>query len=102
MTVRKPFVVNSGRNTLTPAERDFRPGEAVPLSGIYVAHHERHRLSHQVTLLDELPFPTCSTCGQEVRFELLYAAPNLARDSGFKVRLYQLPHVIHNEGEMAS
>jgi hypothetical protein len=57
------------------------------LSGIYRAHHRRHRFSHELTLLDANRFPPCNKCGDAVQFELLRPADGLARDTDFRVSL---------------
>ena len=49
----------------------FKPGEAVPESGIYSVHHDSHRLMHASTLLGGGKFPICRKCGDAVRFKLI-------------------------------
>ena len=52
--------------------RMFKPGEFVQRSGIYRVEHEKHRLMHEATLLEETRFPVCRQCGTAVRFSLLH------------------------------
>jgi len=51
--------------------QSFKPGQFVPESGIYRVEHERHRLMHEATLLEETRFPVCRKCGIAVRFSLV-------------------------------
>lgn len=80
----------------TSAERRqpqfFRVGEVIPFTGIYRVFHSQHRVSHDVTLLIGETFPHCSQCGHQVHFELLQEASQIAGDSDFRVRLYEIPH----------
>ena len=61
-------------------ERTFLPGDAVPTSGVYRVQHYRHRTTHEITILEKEKFPSCRTCGQQVRFELVRAAEHPDRD----------------------
>ena len=54
-------------------KRAFKPGELVPKNGIYRVEHEKHRLMHEATLLEETRFPVCRKCRTAVRFSLLRA-----------------------------
>jgi hypothetical protein len=49
----------------------FKPGDAVPESGVYRAEHKRHRLMHTATLLAASRFPRCKQCGDRVDYYLL-------------------------------
>ncbi|HEY6308850.1 MAG TPA: hypothetical protein VI488_20605 [Candidatus Angelobacter sp.] len=49
----------------------FKPGDAVPESGVYRAEHKRHRLMHTATLPAASRFPRCKECGQGVDYYLL-------------------------------
>jgi len=51
----------------------FKPGEIVPVSGIYRVEHKSHRLMHEAALLVQSRFPLCRQCDTEVRFELVRA-----------------------------
>lgn len=79
----------------------FRPREFVPETGIYRVYHGQHRVSHEVTLVGGAEFPTCKSCGAQVHFELLRAAP-LADTGSFNVRLYEIPHPEDKEEESSS
>jgi hypothetical protein len=63
----------AGGNGLKVREVYFRSGERIPASGIYVVHHDQHRLPQEVTLLRGESFPPCSRCSGEVRFKRLRA-----------------------------
>jgi len=60
--------------------RTFSPGDKVPQSGIYRVQHYRHRIPHEITILQGENFPSCHTCGQQVRFRLERAADHANRD----------------------
>lgn len=94
-----PGKVSMGDSNLVqfpPAEQSscqcFRVGERVPVSGVYRAFHDGHRLSHEVTLLAVHVFPRCKTCGAAVHFELVREAPAALLDRGFLIELYEIPH----------
>jgi hypothetical protein len=53
--------------------KNLKPGEMVPVSGIYRVEHESHRLMHEATLLGNSLFPQCRQCGTAVRFSLVRA-----------------------------
>lgn len=65
------------------AEKRFRPGEQVPVSGVYAVVHTEHRPQHEVTLLENEMFPRCSACGEQVRFQLVRQAATIAADADF-------------------
>jgi hypothetical protein len=45
----------------------------VPRSGTYAIFHAPHLLKHEVTLLKEHAFPSCSKCVLPVHFDLIKA-----------------------------
>ena len=51
----------------------FKPGQRVPVSGVYRVEHDSHRLMHEAALLQSEPFPRCRECKSDVRFELIRA-----------------------------
>jgi len=56
---------------------EFKPGEKVPVSGIYrVTHDREHSQSHEVTCVENEPFPPCSRCSHP-RYVLVRAAHHL-------------------------
>ena len=65
------------------AEKDFRPGERIPHSGVYLVVHREHRPTHEATLVAGKPFPGCARCGTEVRFRLLRNANSIEKDPDF-------------------
>jgi len=56
------------------AKTVYRPGDQVPVDGIYRVLHKDHRESHEVSLTAKDIFPPCGKCGVQVRFELLASA----------------------------
>ncbi|HEV2991813.1 MAG TPA: hypothetical protein VG759_25480 [Candidatus Angelobacter sp.] len=58
----------------------YKPGEAVPKSGIYRVLHKNHRDPHETSLQSEQVFPACKQCGTMVKFELLLAAETEKQD----------------------
>lgn len=65
------------------SERVYKSGEPVPESGIYRVLHYRHRLPHEVTILDLERFPQCQSCGDQVRFVLLQPMHSVEQDRDF-------------------
>jgi hypothetical protein len=56
---------------------EYKPGDTVPLSGIYgVSHDPRHAEPHEVTCIERRKFPPCRTC-KEPRFVLVRAAKHI-------------------------
>jgi hypothetical protein len=68
------------------AEQDFRPGDIVPESGLYLVAHGSHRPDHEATLFQGEQFPSCAQCELQVRFRLLRAATPISNDSDFRTR----------------
>jgi hypothetical protein len=52
-------------------DRNYRPGDRVPQSGIFRVEHGPHRLMHLATLVGSSRFPVCRQCGRSVRFSLI-------------------------------
>jgi hypothetical protein len=75
----------------------FHSGERIPTSGIYRVNHGQHRLPHEVTLLEGSMFPPCAGCNYLVFFELLQAAPHLAGEQRFAVKLHAIPPMADDE-----
>jgi len=70
------------RNTALPL---FRPGDAVPESGIYeVIHDADHRQAHDAVMIMGNRFPTCETCNERVRFRIVRTAPYIFQDQDFE------------------
>lgn len=65
------------------AEKEFRPGEQIPDSGVYLVVHREHRPTHEATLVAGKPFPPCARCGKVVRFRLLRNASSIEMDADF-------------------
>lgn len=60
--------------------REFRPGETASATGVYRATHLRHRMPHEITVLQGEELPRCKKCGEKVRFELVHEAPRFKGD----------------------
>lgn len=58
----------------------YKPGELVPISGIYTAVHERHRPRHDVVALKGEEFPLCRICKVDVRFYITRLIPHMTHD----------------------
>ena len=77
----------------------FRAGTAIPETGIYRVYHSDHRVSHEVVLLQGEYFPECAKCGDDVHFQLLHTAHQIAMDADFRrnpIRLYKIPHPVED------
>ena len=60
--------------------RHFRPGDRATATGVYRVTHVRHRMPHELTVLEGEVLPSCKKCKDKVRFELIHAAPRLKGD----------------------
>ena len=60
--------------------RAYRPGDAVPTSGIYTAVHIEHRAPHDIVAIRGEQFPTCRRCGHDVRFHIARLLPHMTHD----------------------
>ena len=58
----------------------YRPGQIVPISGIYTAVHESHRPQHEVVAIRGEEFPACRLCKEEVRFHVAAPVPHMMHD----------------------
>jgi len=58
----------------------FRAGSVAPSSGVYLVRHYQHRLPHEVTVLKGESLPRCNKCGEQVVFELVRDAVDVADD----------------------
>jgi len=64
--------------------RRYSAGEIVRQSGIYEVYHQNdHRPAHEVVMLADDLFPSCDTCNEAVRFQLLRTAPYIFQDEDF-------------------
>jgi hypothetical protein len=69
---------------MAPIGAQFKPGDAVPHSGIYrVTHDPIHAQEHEVTCLFGKHFPPCRGCG-EPRFVLVRAGRYVETQDHFK------------------
>ena len=62
---------------------EFKPGDKVPVSGIYKVLHETHTEPHEVTCVRGEPFPPCNTC-KHPRFVLVRSAHHIGHHEHFK------------------
>jgi hypothetical protein len=58
----------------------FKPGEVVPISGIYTAIHRDHRSEHEVVAIRGEEFPLCRLCKTDVRFYVARLVPHMMHD----------------------
>jgi hypothetical protein len=101
MSIRQRILNILKRNPQAPtASPYFRAGETVSVTGQYRVFHSGHRLSHDVILLKDDPFPRCQECGANVHFELILANPKISTDPDFNVRLYEIPHPKNDKTEV--
>ena len=68
---------------------EFKPGDRVPVSGVYDVTHDKldgddHASPHQVTAIAGRIFPPCRWCATEVRFRLHHAALHVGADAHFR------------------
>ncbi len=66
-----------------------KPGDSVPMSGIYEAIHDKldgddHSQPHPVIAFSGRQFPACRVCVDQVRFRLLQAAGPVDAHNHFK------------------
>ncbi len=66
-----------------------KPGDSVPVSGIYEAIHDKldggdHSQPHPVIALSGRQFPACRVCVDQVRFRLLHTADLVDAHNHFK------------------
>lgn len=75
--------MGSPESSAKVAESRYRPGQAVPCSGVYRISHVGHRGEHEGILLEREVFPRCAVCGEEVRFQLLQASNPIEQQPDF-------------------
>src|SRR5438105_5286258 len=89
-----PYTRSLRAEVMSPREERYKPGQAVPQTGIYKVLHFRHRAAHHNTLLRGSKFPACKKCGERVRFEAVTSVPY-----GSGASELSRPHVMLVEGE---
>jgi two-component system, chemotaxis family, chemotaxis protein CheY len=87
----KAVGTESNQGTAAVVGVRYSTGQAIPKSGIYTVFHEKHRLPHEVTLIEGETFPRCAKCGDLVEFVLDQSAPYAPNAAQFPVRLFALP-----------
>ncbi|MGC2109022.1 MAG: hypothetical protein WA655_05855 [Candidatus Korobacteraceae bacterium] len=60
--------------------RAYKPGQIVPISGVYTVVHERHREQHEVVAIRGDEFPACRVCKADVRFYVARVVPHVTHD----------------------
>jgi len=67
-------------------DKEYKPGERVPKSGIYRVTHDKDHTEHEVTAIEGKKFPPCRTC-KHVGYKLIKPA----------VHLHDHPHYDHTK-----
>jgi hypothetical protein len=60
--------------------RAYRPGQMVPISGIYTVIHLDHRAPHEAVAVRGDLFPACRICKGQVRFHIAQIVPHVTHD----------------------
>jgi hypothetical protein len=60
--------------------RGYRPGQMVPISGLYTVVHQHHRAEHEVLAIRGDEFPGCRVCKEEVRFYVRQVVAYITHD----------------------
>jgi hypothetical protein len=65
--------------------REYKPGEIVPQSGIYIIKHDpvHADMPHEVTVIKGSRFPICRHC-KGITFELAHAAKHVSEIDHFE------------------
>jgi hypothetical protein len=71
------------RDALLMQNGQFRPGDQVPVTGIYSVTHHQHRVPHDVFATGGEAFPCCRRCGDRVSFTLVQSANRIDHDHDF-------------------
>lgn len=58
----------------------YKPGDMVPISGVYLAVHREHRAEHEVVAIRGERFPQCRFCKDDVRFYVARLVPHMMHD----------------------
>jgi len=58
----------------------YKPGQIVPVSGVFTAVHGEHRAQHEVVAIRGEEFPSCRICKDEVRFHVVRPVPHMTHD----------------------
>lgn len=65
---------------MTTSRRDLKPGDTVPVSGIYRVTHTKHRTPHDVLAICGEELPPCRTCAGDVRFHITRTLAHMTQD----------------------
>ena len=52
------------------AVRNLKPGDIVPVSGLYLIRHDFHAVPKRELIIQGSRVPLCSVCGDAVRYQL--------------------------------
>jgi hypothetical protein len=62
------------------AHQALKPGDTVPVSGIYRVSHLKHRVPHDVLAIRGEELPPCRTCAGDVRFHMTHSLGHMTED----------------------
>ena len=65
---------------LDPGSRAYKPGQIVPISGVYTIIHLDHRPPHEAVAVRGDLFPACRICKEQVRFQVAQIVPHVTHD----------------------
>lgn len=66
------------------SQKNFRPGELAPITGIYLVQHGlRHREAHEVVIIRGELLPACRTCKANTSFEIVKVISHVTHDWDF-------------------
>ena len=60
--------------------RAYKPGQMVPVSGLYSVIHQNHRPRHEALAIRGDEFPSCRVCKSAVRFYVVEVIPYIIHD----------------------
>jgi len=63
---------------------EYKPGDEVPASGIYMVTHDGHHPEHEVTCIKGRIFPPCNHCGHHPRFRAFRFAHHVESHEEFR------------------
>jgi hypothetical protein len=69
----------------------YKPGQKVPISGVYTVVHVVHRSNHQVIAIRGEELPSCRACGASVTFYPAQPVTYMTRDFDLAGLSLQIP-----------
>lgn len=73
--------------------RAYKPGQMVPISGIYTVVHVAHRPDHPVVAIRGEEFPACRVCKADVAFYPNQPVTHITHDFDLAGPCLQMPRV---------